>query len=364
MTEEKDQKSIFEIDDLIPDITQDSEESTKETIDLLEDIVEGSEEDSEDIIEEDSPRGEEQEGRVQLDESNLIPLLAAQLKEEGILPDDFEVTKETTQSEIFSKYKESLEESTYKSIARDFEAQLIEAGFTEESLKYAKMLGNGIPFNEVHKLTSYDALSKIQYEGPENKENLDAVRSFLEETTKSKKIVEKTLESAQIDEDEFKELFDESKEYFKNKKKEEEEDLLEEAEAQALYRKEKIEKDKLAIKKATDEGIVMGVKIPNKKKFQDALYSSTEVIEFNGEKRNVSKFIKFERELQTNRELQLWAFAQHLFGNEIVEKEKEEAKKEGEVNLLNHFSTTRTKGISVKEQPAKQSNIKKHIFKF
>lgn len=363
MTEEKDEKSIFDIDDLIPDITEESVDVTSDTIDLLDDISEEAEAPVEDIIEDDSNQ-DESKGTIQLNEENLIPLLAAQLKQEGILPEEFEITKDTKQEDIFNKYKESLEESIYNSVARDFESQLIQAGFTEESLKYAKMLGNGIPFNEVQKLTSYDALSKIEYEGPEEKSNLEAVRLFLEETTKSKKIVEKTLESAQIDEDEFKELFDESKEYFKNKKKEEEQAMLEEAESLAEYRKEKIEKDKLVIKKAVEEGVVMGVKIPNKKKFQDGLYSLTEIIDFNGEKRNVSKFVKFERELQTNRELQLWAFAQSLFGNDILEKEKEDAKKEGEVNLLNHFSVTRTKGISVKEQPAKQINIKKHVFKF
>lgn len=369
--EEKEQKSAFDLDDLIPDITEETnlEEQVSDMADLLED-ENTKEEFVGDIVEDevDLPQGTskvDSKEDVEINEANLIPLLAAQLKKEGVLPDDFEITKDIDDKAIYQTYKESVQERVYSEIISEVQNRLTQEGFTEQSLKMAKMLGNGVKVEDLEGLMSYDQILNQKYEGPDDKENLKIVRKFLEETTKSKKVVDRTIDQATLDEDEFKELFEESKEYFKSKKDEEEEYLEQIAARNEAFRKETLRRNQEAIKQTLETGVIKGSKIPNVNKFRDSLTTPTEVVELQGEKRNVSKLGKFLLDFNNDPELQLWAFNQYLFGNEIIQNEKEDSKKEGEVNLLSHFETVRKKGISVKDTPTpKTSGVKSHILKF
>lgn len=368
--------SSLEIDDLIPDITQEISEELNETIDVLEDINENEV----DVLSEDfdvlegeeklveSTNTEDEKDSIEINQSNLIPLLAAQLKEEGIFDDTFEVNEKTSHSEIVESYKKIVEETAYKEILNDFQSKLIEEGFTEETLKHAKLLGNGFSVEDVTNLVNLDTIVKQEFKGVEDKDNLNLIKRFLEETTASKKLIQKTIDDALFDEESFKDLFDESIKYFKDKKEEDEKEMLEIANREAALRREAQEKTRQTLKKVVEEGVVLGTKIPNKKKFQEGIYQLDEVVEVNGEKRNISKLGKFLLEFNKNVELQLWAFNQRMFFDEIVEKEKVEAEKTAEINLLNHFTTTRTKGVSIKPTPTTQKpqniTLKKHIVKF
>jgi hypothetical protein len=68
-----------------------------------------------------------------------------------------------------------------------------------------------------------------------------------------------------------------------------------------------------------------------------------------GQKRNISRFGKFLLEFNQNPEVQLWAFNQHLFSEEIKEKVSEEATNKAEIDLLKNFNVVKEKGISTKK---------------
>lgn len=352
--------SVQADDETIVDLDQQAEDSISVNagVDIFGDYDEEPEPeeiiDTPDIInEEDQEESEEEEQGQELNETNLIPLLAMQLKKEGIFSEDFEVTAETTQEEVYEAYRESIEEHVLNTLLYEFQQNLQKEGYTEENLKLAKLLANASQEDtkQLKAMVSDKNLSETVFGGIEDEKTIAVVKEYLSRTNvgKSQKIVDRLLDTMMVDEEEFKEAFEESKEFFKKESKRIEDEQINRDETNRKAREQIIARNQEVINNTISSGLILGSKIPNIKKFNEGVTQNTETIDLKGQKRNISKFGKFLIDFNQNPELQLWAFNQHLFSEEIKEKVSEEATNKAEIDLLKNFNVVKEKGISTKK---------------
>lgn len=324
---------------------EDEQEEPEEVIETPEIISEETEE------QEDSEETEEQV--QELNETNLIPLLAMQLKKEGVLTEDFDVTAETSQEEIYEAYKESIEEDVVNRLVYEFQQKLQEEGYTEEHLKLAKLIANASEEDtkQLKVMVTDKNLSETPFGGIDDEKTVSVVKEYLQRTNvgKSQKIVDRLLDTMMVDEEEFKEAFEESKEFFKKESQRIEEEQTNRDAINRKAREEIIARNREVINATITTGVVLGSKIPNVKKFSEGVMENTEVVDIRGQKRNITKLGKFLLDFNQNPELQLWAFNQHLFSEEIKEKVSEEATNKAEIDLLKNFNVVKEKGISTKK---------------
>jgi len=324
-------------------------------IDIFED--EDSEEETEQVDQEDQEEGEEVEENedeeqedLEINETNLVPLLGAQLLKEGIIPEGTEITATTTHKDIYDVYKASIYEQVETDIFNRIQTKLTEDGITEENIYHAKLISTGTDPKVLREIVTDKAMSEQKFEGTESEENINLVKRFLDATNQgSKRISEKLLETALLDDDDFKELHEEGKKFFAKAAQEKEVLEVERNEQVRANREIIIKKNQDVVQSVISKGEVLGLKIPNIKKFTQSISENSEVIEIRGEQRRVTKLGKFLMEFNTNPELQIAAFVQHTFGGEMIEKAKAQGEQEGETNLLKNFSMVQDKGISKKK---------------
>lgn len=286
----------------------------------------------------------------EVNETNLVPLLGAQLLKEGILPEGFEISSKTSHKDIYEAYKESVHEEVENDIFNRIQNKLTEEGVTEENIFHAKLISTGTSVDVLKSIVTDKSLSEQKFDGVDSKENVSLVKKFLEETNQgSKKITQKLLETALLDDDDFKELFDEGKEYFEKTAKAKENVELERHEQVKANREIIIRKNQQVVQQVLSKGEVLGIKIPNIRKFTESISDNSEIIEIRGEQRRVTKLGKFLMEFNNNPELQIAAFVQYSSGSEIIERAKNEGEQTGETNLLKNFSMVQDKGISKKQ---------------
>jgi len=339
---------------------------TEETVDIEQqvedasDIIDGvdlfgvEEEEEEDISTKKSEGDEEEEESAdegfEVTETNLVPLLGAQLLKDGILPEGFEISSKTTHKEIYDAYKDSVHEEVENEIFNRIQNKLTEEGVTEENIYHAKLVSTGTTVESLREIVTDKAMSEQVFDGVDSKENIELVKKFLDNTNQgSKKIAQKLLETALLDDEDFKELFDEGKEYFAKSAKTKENLEVERHEQVRANREVIIKKNQDVVQGVISKGEVLGLKIPNIRKFTESISENSEVIEIRGEQRRVTKLGKFLMEFNNNPELQIAAFVQHSFGSELLEKAKTEGEQAGETNLLKNFSMVQDKGISKKQ---------------
>lgn len=331
--------------------------SIEQQVEDIAETIEGRDifdtEDDEESIEEsteDNEDDEEFEEDVQVSEANLVPLLGAQLIKDGALPENFDLSSKTSHKEIYEAYKNSVQEQVEKDILNDIQNKLTEEGITEDTLYHAKLISTGTSPETIGSIITEKSYSEQEFEGVDSKENVDLVKNFLKRTNKgSQRIVDKMIETALMDDDDFKDLFNEGKEFFKASAKEQEDRETQRYEQARANREQIIRRNQEAVQDIITKGEVLGLKIPNIKKFTSSISENTEVVEIRGEQRRVTPLGKFLIEFQNNPELQIAAFLQHSFGGEIIERAVSEGEQKGETNLLKNFSMVQERGISKKQ---------------
>ena len=355
--------SVQTEDETVVDLAQQAEDSiaVNAGVDIFgdedeqeepEEIIETPEVINEEYQEQEETEETEEEGQ-ELNETNLIPLLAMQLKKEGVFSEDFDVTADTTQQEIYEAYKESIEEDVVNRLVYEFQQKLQEEGYTEDHLKLAKLIANASQEDtkQLKVMVTDKNLSETPFGGLDDEKTISVVKEYLQRTNvgKSQKIVDRLLDTMMVDEEEFKEAFEESKEFFKNESQRIEEEQTNRDAINRKAREEIIARNQEVISNTISTGVILGAKIPNIKKFSESVTQNTEIVEMRGQKRNISRFGKFLLEFNQNPEVQLWAFNQHLFSEEIKEKVSEEATNKAEIDLLKNFNVVKEKGISTKK---------------
>lgn len=266
----------------------DGEEEVEEQEDIVEDdyptnTLEDStdeEDTTEDVDEED---GDELEGprEESLDDYNNLALLALSLKEED--PDllDFEIEKDLKPETLISSLKSQIAKSR-EAVVKDVEEKYGEAA------TYLNMILEGAPENTVKESLSYNRIASIQLTGDEPEEGLEqVVKAWLYRRGTPESDIEDLI-SLYKDKGVLQERAEESIEFhkeqqevlFNNWQTQRDTQIATEQKRQAEYQK--------AIKTQIDRGIVKGLVIKDKKKFEEAIFKPTETIEYideSGKKR-------------------------------------------------------------------------------
>lgn len=99
---------------------------------------------------------------VQID-GNPIYIIASRWKEDGKLPEDFDIKEDITEEEFskaFYEYKEKLAIDEVE--ARVYDKLIEEEGLTPEALQTAKLFHFGVNDSDYNRLKVYDALANVQ----------------------------------------------------------------------------------------------------------------------------------------------------------------------------------------------------------
>lgn len=281
-------------------------EEFEDTEESEEEDDEGSEESEE--YEDDGDDGEDDEP----ESKELYGGIARLLMQDGFLPSDYkaeDITPDKLYQDIVNKIKE---EGLHAA-----EQEAISQGYTEETLKYANLLAQGIDPNILKETTQYKMLSEMETEDQDNAEFL--VKQMYVAKNYSEKdidrIMTKVLEDDTLDSEveDAKAFFDEK---YKTsiKKQEEEKQLLVE------QQKKQYQEYKDQVKKIVFEDNIPGLeKEEEKNKFIKDLFEPTETYEYeeNGKKvrSKISKYQKMRLDFDNDLSKQLILARKILIGD-------------------------------------------------
>jgi hypothetical protein len=325
-----------------------------------EDFEEEKEEDNDE--DDDSEEGQAEDGEhedEEVDDVNLHYHIAKELKRDGFVSDDFEIDEETTLHDVYSHLKDNLQESVVEELQTQAYNQLIELGYNDQDLKFAKLIRSGVDMNMLSDISRYESLSNIKPdEAPQ-----DALESLIQEYYKDRKWnadeISEKLEDLKLD-DNMLDVAEKAKKYFKSKYA----TTLENHEATAAQQRahqEALQKQRLQyVEELLDKGDLLGEKITNKASFKKALYQQTHVAEIGGKEYPVSEYQLFALNFQNDPSVALWAFNQWKNKGENNKTVKKEAKAEAETELFTGLKKiyTKSKGKTVTRGPSKSKKTK------
>ena len=253
---------------------------------------EEDEEDEEEDEEESSGYESEGSGDAGEDDEQAIELyggIAELLMQDGFLPSDYKrenLTPDKLYQDIVQRLKEDGE------IAIQEEA--IAKGYTEETLKYANLLAQGIDPNILKDTTQYRLLSELDTVDQENAEFL-VKQMYIAKNYSEKdidRIISKVLEDETLDNE-----VDDAKEFFQKKYKASLEEQETKKKDQINQQKKQYEEYKDQVKKIVLENNIPGLeKESDQNKFLKDLFEPTELYEYEENGKTVrSKISKYQQ---------------------------------------------------------------------
>lgn len=270
------------------------------------------------------------------DNVNLYYYMAEQLKKDGELPEDFELSQEVKPQDIYNTYKESLRGDVEADITNQVLLHLKNQGINDRDLQYAKLIRSGVDINTLNLSSKYEQLSSVEIEGADLTSKQKLIREMYSDKGMDEDAISMLVDSADID-DKTDEFAKRAKEYFKTKS----EQILEQETLTAQQRQEaenKLREQRLKhINNIWDSGKLLDEDIPNVKDFKKSVYERTLTENINGQSYNLSEFEKFSHQLDVDPEVRLWAFKKFKYRGEDATKLKEEVKAEVEDNFFSGY---------------------------
>jgi hypothetical protein len=276
-----------------------------------------------------------------LEDYNTLALLALSLQEEDPELLDFTIDKDIKPEALITNLKTTLNK-TRENVTREVQENYGEAA------RYLKMILEGASQNEVSIALSYNQIASLDITGNEDEAQLEqVVKSWL--TLKGSPDVADLIEVYKdkgVLTDKAREAVEFHREqeaiFFDNWQQNRNAQIAQAQKAELEYQR--------AIKTQINKGVVKGLAIKDKKKFEESLFKPTEIVEFideSGKKRlqkvpliNV-KMQEFHQDIEQQLALQLLVLDGFDFSS-LVEK----AKRKVSSNLINTLNDrTSTPGV-------------------
>lgn len=245
------------------------EEPEEKVITTEEEGIITEEEVDEDSLDTDSKPPE----KTSFDDYNNLALLALSLKEED--PDllDFEIDKDLKPEQLVSSIKTQVEKAR-EQITQEVLEQYGQAA------NYLQMIAQGANQEDVQEALSYGQIAALELTGEEPEEVLEnVVKAWLYRKGNSPEDINDFIELYKdkgILQDRAKESIQFHKEqeelYFKNWEAQRNQQIAEARQREAEYQR--------VVKSQIDKGVVKGLVIKDKKKFEEALFKPTETVEY------------------------------------------------------------------------------------
>lgn len=289
--------------------------------------VDGSEEEEEEEL--------PQNAKVTI-KTNVPKLLAERLKADGQLPEDFEVTDETTSSEVEAAYRRHMSNNVRDEVRNEELDKLKAEGYDEKVLKSAQKLHYGITEQEIRLEEVYFMLGNTEFDSTHADYEKHCKTLFQQYYLDRGLPVEEAQVNAERDFEDSADvtpLIQNRQNYFAIRAAELEQAQLDKIEAvklaQEADREAKIDK----IKGFLDKGVVDGVTYSKQDMeiVRKALFEKSEVIvDEQGKRRMVTPYIKKKYERERNEEQNMKDIIDFILGYDVAaisEKERRKARK-------------------------------------
>ena len=301
---------------------------------------------------EEDEEGEEYEEGQEDDEVNLHYFIAEELKKDGFLSDDFELTDDVSLNDVYGNLKDNLQESVTAELQTQAYNQLIELGYNEQDLQFAKLIRSGADLSMLSDVNRYEKFSSVKVDEASDADLESLVKNYYKDRKWKDAEIEERIEDLKLDE-KLASVADEAKNHFKSKYTR----TLEDHEAQAETRRieqEQLQRQRLQqVESLLSKGEILGDKLADKSAFRKSLYQQTHVAEIGGKEYPVSEYQLFALQFQNDPSVALWAFNQWKNKEENNIKTKTKAKAEAEEELF--------KGLKKVYKKKKGKTVTKHV---
>ena len=258
---------------------------------------------------------------------NPIFIIAKKWKEEGKLPDDFEVSEDITEEafdEAFYTYKEKVTKDNLK--AQIFDELMESEGLTPEAIQSAKLFHFGVGQEELRTLNVYQSLASLELD-PDSDDYEKNFRDFgtafyIDKGFTEEQAIRYVTRDYQDSEDDS--IINEYKNHFKNSAVKLKTDIETKAETNRLNSILERESKIAFVNTALDKGEIDGVKYSKTQieTIKKALFQKTEMIKDpNGTVRMVTLEQKKILESKNNPEKRLKARIDFILGPESAKTE-------------------------------------------
>lgn len=300
-----------------------------------------------------APVSEEEEDKLEEieEEYTQAAILAESYKQEGILPDNIEITSDFTGQQL----QQALFESTAKRLEDQKDAYYAAQGYSQEALEIATLMNQGIHPNTIWEAMQDRQLSSLEVEG-DDEDTVKANRAYLiEEMYKDKDVPAKRIKMLIEDLQDTGEDLEEAKmaqQYFAEKEKarleQERLTIAQQQQAQEEAERRRLE----SLKQLVDEGDFYGVHLKSEKDktaFMDFLNKQDQVVRVPGPdgKEQIYRMSGYEKkmwELQQDPRKQL-AFARLLQMDFNLGDIEQEVSNEVQEDILNKLNAKTTKKV-------------------
>ena len=276
------------------------------------------------------------------EEPNPFFYLGQQLKKEGFLQENFEISQEAQGHEIFDAYKNKLRGDLEPQIRQEVYAQLQNEGVNANDIIIAQAIRGGTDYRLLNEVTMHEKFGSFG-SGVSQEEKVEAVRYMYISRGFSEKEILKNLQKDE-ESDEIiglDDLFSDSQEFHKSKFTEFKVNQEKQYEQQQVLVRDQIKRSEDMIRNVLSSKKILDEPISDNqaKELREAIYSPTAVVEVEGIKYNTTELKKFLHEFDNSTELKLWLFKKYKFKGQDSEVIKAEVKKEVEDDFLNVYET-------------------------
>lgn len=341
-----------------PVLAQEPKEEESEEEDIVDPQDTDTEEDgSEPEVEETGGETEDSDSEV-----NLYKFFGEQLKKDGHLDDTFEVSEKVTGSDIYNGYlnklKTELEPKLQKQITEQVYAELAENGVNQQHLEMAQMIAQGVDVTLLqNSVAVYERLSAFNKDATDEQKQANirtmySVRGYSEDEAEI--LIARAKDTEKTDE-----LYATSAKFFEEKYKDFRANQNSQYQARRQAEIELVKKQNDHIRAKLSAGDIHGEKIDKQiaKEIEEAIYSATEIVEVNGKKVNMSKFVKFLNDFNSDPELRVYAYKKWAYRD----KDLSEIEKTVEIKKEKEFLEAFKKSVTKDTKATTNQAIKKQI---
>ena len=244
------------------------------------------------------------------DEYTGASLLALELQKDGIIPKDAKIEKNLSGKELRQLAKESFKKD-FNQMEQELKEEVLSKGYSEDDLKYARLLRQGVPQEELSQISVYQQMASINLEnGIDDLEEVlpDYLSQYYKDSgVRDAKAIKKLVE-ADIDEDGGEGKAKEAKDFYNKLALKEISRVEKEAkDKEAAIKNQEVEKTN-AIKESISKGKIGAFELTDAEKdeFNKYLFENTEeIVGSDGKKYKVPPYYKDLSEYNQNLEQQL-----------------------------------------------------------
>jgi hypothetical protein len=285
------------------------------------------------IDQEEGAENEEQtEDGQEEEDDNIAFHLASILKERGVIAADT-IDKNISDEDVLELYRQSHEERIQSEVQSRVAQSLEARGINDTHIQYAMAIANGFDpqfLLEQNRYSHYASLANAEEVERDTKENV--IREFHVLRGLDEDEINDLMDDLELSDDKLDRNWKKATEFFGAKDQE-----FRRANAEMAFERERqnneiMSRNRQVLNNALTKGEVKTQKLPPSQldPFRAAFRDPTEVIEYNGQPQQVTKFDKFMYEFQNNLDTQLLAFYLTAFQEEnktaITQRVKEDTK--------------------------------------